>query len=244
MTDAEISVQSWHASTLGWLESIERGDINRTMLLDEPMLRLASDVTGLKVADIGCGEGRFCRMLSDRGATTTGVDPTSGLLAAAKEKDPSGTYLEAFAEVLPLEDQAYDLVISYLVLIDVTDHRKAISEMARILKPGGRILVANLQSFATTVVPNPWVRDAEAKKTFFAVDNYFEERPTTVSWGKISIINWHRTMESYMSAFLECGLILKKFLEPRPSAEAISKHPSMIDEERVPIFYVMEWAKP
>ena len=68
MTEAQESRDLWASSSSAWIENVRKGDPNRTHLLDAPMLRLAGDVCGLTVLDVGCGEGRFCRMLSERGA--------------------------------------------------------------------------------------------------------------------------------------------------------------------------------
>ena len=69
--------------------------------------------------DVGCGEGRFCRMLNARGVEAVGVDPTSALIAVARTRDTCGSYVEGIAERLPFRERAFDLVVSYLSLIDI-----------------------------------------------------------------------------------------------------------------------------
>lgn len=234
---------SWDKSAPGWIESIDAGEANRVDLLDEPMLRLAGEVSGLDVIDIGCGEGRFCRMLVERGARTVGIDPTTALLDAARTRDPQGTYLQARAERLPFESGSVDLAVMYLTLIDIAEHRAAIAEAARVLRSGGRLLIANLQSFVTTRSA-AWYRDANGQKLHVAVEEYFTERPIRMYWGKIDIQNHHRPLESYMRALLGSGLVMTDFLEPRPTDEAVARRPSMRDEQIVPLFYVMQWRKP
>lgn len=221
---------------------MERGDNSRTLLLDEPMLRLAGDVAGLKVCDVGCGEGRFCRMLAERGAEVTGVEPTARLIDEARRKHPEGTYLEGVGERLPVESDSFDLVVCYLVLIDIAGYRAAINEMVRVAKPGGRILIANLNSFVTTRT-NAWTRDEDGKELYVAVDNYFDERGQVISWSGIEIVNFHRPFEVYMSALLAAGLRLTHFEEPRPAPDVAEKNPSVADGLRVPFFHVMQWRK-
>ena len=233
--------ESWVRSAPGWVAGMARGDVNRTRLLDAPMLRLAGDVRGQRALDVGCGEGRFCRMLAERGAEAVGLDPTPPLMEAARRLHPEGTYVEARAEALPFPDASFDLVVSYLVLIDVADFRAAIWEMARVLRPGGRLLVANLQSFATTR-PAAWYRNEQGQKLHLAVEDYYEERANRADWGDVSILNWHRPLEAYMAAFLGAGLALRAFEEPRPTPEAVAEFPSMLDEYRVPLFYVALWS--
>ncbi len=232
----------WDASAQAWIDTVHN-DTNRTLVLDAPMLVECGEVVGKQVLDVGCGEGRFCRMLSERGAQVTGIDPTSSLIEEARRKDSRSEYRIASGESLPFTDASFDLVVNYLVLIDILDFRSAIAEMARVTKPGGKLVVANLQSFATTR-ELPWVRDANRNKLHFAVDNYNREVGMDVAWNGISIVNYHRPLAAYLNCFIANGLILAKFQEPVPTDEAIASAPNLADYKRVPIMNVMTWLKP
>jgi SAM-dependent methyltransferase len=240
MSDA--SGPSWEKSAAGWIEQIDGGDIYRTYLLDAAMLRLAGEVRDRDVIDVGCGEGRFCRLLAERGARTTGIEPTTTLLAKARERDSSGTYVQAGAESLPVADSSFDLAILYLTLIDIAQFREAIAEIARVLRPGGSVILANLQSFATTR-PSAWYRNERGEKLHMAVEEYFTERAVRMTWGKIDILNYHRPLDAYMKAFIGAGFTLTAFEEPQASAELIRDQPRMRDEGIVPLFHVMAWQK-
>ena len=127
----------------------ERGDWGREHVLDPVMLsRVAAGRFG-RALDVGCGEGRFCRMLKAAGVAATGIDPTRQLLEVARQRDPTGDYRSGNAEQLEFEAASFDLVVSYLTLIDIVDFRTAINEMARVLKPGGSLLIANLTGFTS-----------------------------------------------------------------------------------------------
>lgn len=233
-------LESWESSAEAWATFVEQGDANRDLLLDPVMLARCGDVAGLRVLDVGCGEGRFCRMLAKRGAEVTGIDPTAGLLEVALAKGGGPTYEEAHAESLPFADALFDLVVSYLSLIDIEDFRRGIREMARVLKPGGRLVVANLSSFVTTS-PTGWAKNANGDRLYFPIDNYLEERGDLVAWRGIQIVNFHRPLGAYLQAFLESGLRLLSWEEPSPSDEAVRLAPNLADHRRVPLFYVAEW---
>lgn len=242
MSESREAHESWVRSAPAWIETIERGEVNRIHLLDEPMLRLAGEVEDVRFLDVGCGEGRFCRMLTARGAATIGLDPTPPLIERAQAQHPGGEYVLGRAESLPFPDRSFDLAATYLTLIDIADFRAAIREMARVLRPGGRLLVANLQSFVTTR-PTAWYRNEQGEKLHVAVEEYFTERPNRAEWAGISILNWHRPLQAYIGAFLEAGFALKAFEEPRPTPEAVAQHPAMRDEYLVPLFYVAAWER-
>ncbi len=241
MNDATQAKLLWEESADAW---INRGaDTNRTHLLDPAMLDCLGHVSGLRILDIGCGEGRFCRMLAASGARTTGGDLTGELIRRAKCVDATGSYLLCNAEELPFASSVFDVAVSYVALVDVADYHRAILEMARVIVPGGRVIAANVNSLASTS-PAGWYRDAHGNKLHYPVDRYFEERAIRLEWDGLSVINWHRPLQAYMSAYLDAGLVLRRFVEPQATPAVIAEQPKMIDERRIALFNVMVWEKP
>jgi len=232
----------WEESAAGWIADVgDRGDAARRFVLDAPMLARAGDRGFRSALDVGCGEGRFCRLLRPLGIQPVGLDPTGAMIAEARRRDPGGDYRIGGAEAIEAPDDSFDLVVSYLSLIDIPDIARAIPEMARVLRPGGALLIANLNSFTTAASPPGWRRDAEGRRTHYLVDNYMDERAEWVAWRAIRIRNWHRPLSTYMRLLLEAGLELRHFDEPLPSADAPAE---AIDEaRRVPNFVLMEWQK-
>ena len=222
---------------------VDGGDLNREILLDPVMLRAAGDVRGIRICDIGCGEGRFCRKLAERGGIVTGVDPTRPFIEAARKRHPKGEYFLAAAESLAIESETFDLVTSYVSLIDIVDFRAGIREMTRILKPGGALLVANLNGHATANMFG-WTRNGSGEKAYFAIDHYLQERAERVKWHGIDVENYHRPLSAYMEAFLAAELNLELFEEPAYSDEAVRADPDLAFDNRVPLFVVMRWRKP
>jgi len=72
----------------------DQGDFGRRYVLDPVLLPRALARSPQMALDIGCGEGRFCRILSAHGIAATGLDPTPVLPEAAQTRHPQGTYLE------------------------------------------------------------------------------------------------------------------------------------------------------
>lgn len=220
----------------------EHGDFGRRYVLDPIMLPRALAQSPRSALDVGCGEGRFCRMLRHHGVAVTGLDPTAALIATARERDSEGSYHEGEAQSLPFASESFDLVVSYLSLIDIPDIRTAIPEMARVLRPGGSLLIANLTSFNTAGSETGWVKDLLGRRLHFPVDHYLEERAVWIEYRGIRILNHHRPLSAYMSVLLNAGLRLTYFDEPLPIAEA---HPEEVKQfRRAPNFLVMEWMKP
>ena len=130
---------AWRATSLGALT--ERLELRL-------MLDLLGDLAGARVLDIGCGDGALVRAFAARGASVTGVDPDPAMLEAARrptaEADVPATFLEGRAENLPFPDAAFDVVTAMTVLCFVPDAKGAVYEMARVLRPGGRLVLGEL----------------------------------------------------------------------------------------------------
>lgn len=130
-----------------WAELYD-GEDNPLVALEEREIdALLPDVSGLRIADLGCGTGRHVVRLAARGAIVTGLDFSAGMLARAREKcaglsPPPVLIVHDLAERLPLDEESFDCALSALVLDHVPDLAGFFREMRRIVRPGGRVLVS------------------------------------------------------------------------------------------------------
>ena len=186
-------------------------------MLDPPIGKILGDVQGKSVLDLGCGEGRFTRILSSKGAIVTAIDPVPEFIAHAKSLDPSSTYIEAFAESIPLPDQSFDAIVSYLTVIDIDDLEAASREIIRLLKPGGQLVIATIANMSSCTAE--WVKDAEGNKLYRTVDRYMEHFSMDIEWSNIRIVNHHRPLSYVLGLFLKSGFVLTDFLEPLPPTD-------------------------
>lgn len=231
----------WDESATAWIDSLEsNGDYARAFVLDPPMVERVQAGGFRNALDVGCGEGRFCRMLAGMGVTAIGIDPTQSLIRHARQQHPEGDYRLGKAEALDFPGQSFDLVVSYLTLIDIPDLAAAIAEMVRVLRPGGSLLIANLTSFNTAAPPTGWSVESDGTQRFY-IDHYMDERADWVEWKGVRIQNWHRPLSTYMTLFLEQGLVLRHFSEPMPRGGDPAR---AANYRRVPYFLIMEWQKP
>ena len=231
-----------------WTESVQdwigKDHAVRTDMLDSWMLNALGDVSGREVLDVGCGEGRFSRLLSELGAGVTGIDLTADFIEVARGLSKgAGRYLVGNAEDLAgLDDESFDLAVSYIVMVDIFDYVSSINAAYRVLKPGGRFIVCNVHPIRMSN-PSGWIRQG-SRKLFYPVDNYTYEGPREFDWWGRSFVNMHRTLSSYVSAFLEAGFVLEALREPTPSAEQLAAHPEFDGEFRAPNFIIYELRKP
>jgi SAM-dependent methyltransferase len=104
-----------------------------------------SAAKGLKVLDIGCGNGYVLYQYARHGAEVTGVDLTRTAVDLSRMRFAlgglSGDFVEVDGNNLPFSDQHFDIVCSMGVLHHISDPRPMVEEMFRVLKPGGRLIV-------------------------------------------------------------------------------------------------------
>ncbi|MFQ5400558.1 MAG: class I SAM-dependent methyltransferase [Anaerolineae bacterium] len=114
------------------------------------------------VADIGTGAGFVLQGLVNRAARLVGFDESEEMLAVARQKLSQYPHVElrqAEGRQLPAEDACFDAIFANMYLHHTPDPAAAIAEMARILKPGGRLVIIDLDSH-----DQAWMREAMADR--------------------------------------------------------------------------------
>ncbi len=134
------SYDDWRTTSLGSLtENLEQRLI----------LRLAGEVRGRAVLDVGCGDGALALTFSRNGAVrVVGCDSDPRMIARANAEGAGYgapiNYVLAKAEYLPFRDRSFDVVSIITVLTFVPDPDLALREIARVLRPGGRLILGDL----------------------------------------------------------------------------------------------------
>lgn len=115
------------------------------------VFELAGDLRGKAVLDVGCGDGTYAIEAAKRGATATGIDRAPDMIAAARARGvvSDARFVEGDALALPFADESFDLLVAVTLLCFVPDAEGAVREMARVLRPGGRIVPGDLGRLST-----------------------------------------------------------------------------------------------
>lgn len=133
------SYARWRASRLGRITDA----LEQRLLFD-----LLGPIAGKSLLDVGCSDGTIASELARRDAVVTGLDSDPVAIAAAwRRAGVEGVQLwlvEGKAESLPFSDATFDAVLAVATLCFVPDAERALSEMARVLKPGGRLVIGEL----------------------------------------------------------------------------------------------------
>lgn len=171
------------------------------------MIELAGDVHGRRVLDAGCGAGALSHALRAKGALVTGFDSSPVMLELARQRLGEDADLQVADLNLPLPfaDGAFDDVVVSLVLHYLQDWTAPLSELRRVLKPGGRLLLS---------VNHPRILESsDPSADYFSVTQYSDEY--TFGDGQRAVLTfWHRPLHAMTDAFNEAGFRVAVISEP------------------------------
>ena len=148
----------------------------------------ALDMSGASVVDFGCGTGRYLRRALSKGARLIlGIDFSRNMLRVASEKYGNETLslIQSDLRQLPLSPDMFDIGISTLALGSLPDLQEPISEMCRVLKRGGTLLISEFHPVA----------DGRGWKRTFCLDSHGGPQ------GTVAVQNYSRPLDDYVKAF-------------------------------------------
>jgi SAM-dependent methyltransferase len=157
-----------------------------------------------RALDAACGTGRHAQHLVELGHEVVGIDLTPDMLRRARAAVPSATFFEADLIDIPADDGGFDVVVCGLALAHLAELSGAITELARVTAPGGRLVVSMLHPFLTLL---GWQAD-------------FEDEA-----GQRRFVREHtHSHADYLAAFWSAGLQVRRCIEPAlTEAEVVAK---------------------
>ena len=231
-------IQGWSRASPEVVASFgEEGDVTRRHLLNSAIFSLVGTVAGKRVLDAGCGQGYLARLLANKGAAVTGVEPSDPWYTYAVEREqaePLGIrYVQADLSTWVTRPHAFDCVIANMVLMDIPDYLPALRTCIRALKRKGSLIVSLL---------HPCFEEpgsAWQAKRYVEVRDYFQERAIQQTYGHFI----HRPLSTYLNSIIQEGCVLQKVLEPQLD-EAVAHQYHAERYWHVPGYVVIHAVKP
>lgn len=243
---------SWGGVAAWYEEHLKGDDTYHAKVIAPNLMRILNPNKGMKVLDIGCGEGYFTRLIDKSGAYVEGVDIAKELIAKAKSTSPDITYHVASADSMTkIQTNYFDALTCVLALQNMEHLDAVIKECARVLKPKGRALfVLNHPAFRIPKQTS-WGWDDKEKVQYRRVDGYLSQSRASIDMtpGKRtadSTWSFHRSLQDYTKAFVGAKFAITRLEEwishkksekgPRGPAEDISR-------KEFPLFMCIELTK-
>ena len=226
MTDADppVALASYEALADDFADNAPEKPYNAD--LERPGTRqLLPSLSGLDVLDAGCGPGITTEELLDAGASVVGADVSPRMLAHASERVGADADLLRLdlATKLPFTDDTFDLVHASLVFTYVRDWDALFAEVARVLRPGGRVV------FSTQHPMDDAIR--------LDVEDYFETEAVSETWHSfgdpVEMRFFRRPLETALNSVLDAGLRIERVVEPEPTDRFQEKAPEATERVRV-----------
>jgi SAM-dependent methyltransferase len=194
------------------------------------LFNLIGDVTGQRILDLGCGQGRIARHLVELGAAqVVGVELSGEMLAHADET-PNVTYFQADATTTQWWDGVpFDGVVSSMALMDIDDLTGAVRTAAKTVRPDGW--------FAWSINHPAFPGIEHVRSNWPTGGSYFDEGLwyTDGTGVRGNVGANHRTLTTYFTTLLDAGFALERIDEPPWQLSA--DHPAL------PFFLITNWRK-
>jgi SAM-dependent methyltransferase len=190
---------------------------------DEPVMHQIIDAFPPGEAlDAACGTGRYAEYLAGRGHQVIGIDSSPDMLDRARTRVPSGEFLLGDLHRLPLPDSSVDLVVSGLALSHVSTLAPVMAEFARVLRPGGHLVISDAHH---EIVLRGSVPHA------LGLNN----EPGLVA-------SYRHTAGDFLRAALPAGLQVRRCEEPQRSGHDLPPSPSPPTEMTVSDWHEWPWS--
>ena len=136
---------------------------NPVLFAEEPVVReMVARYPAGDALDAACGTGRHAAHLASAGHTVVGVDATLEMLEHARAKVPGARFETGDLTVLPLSDGAVDLAVCSFALTHCADLGPPVSELARVVRPGGHVIISDVHPFSVFLGGQARYRPVEA----------------------------------------------------------------------------------
>lgn len=233
MTEAEHDVGArWESTASAWIRWARTPGHDAFWSYRE-RFRSFLPPPGRSTLEIGVGEGRIARELTDLGHRVTAVELSRGLLDAARGAGSARHYVRGDAERLPVRSGGFDRVVAYNVLMDVADMPAAVTEIGRVLSLGGLATISIVHPF----VDRGHFTDPGPDAAFVVEGSYFGRRHFTATERRdgleMAFAGWSHPLEDYMAALRDAGLAVVDLAEPRPRSDDARRSGRW---ERFPLF--------
>ncbi len=166
--------------------------------------------------DIGCGEGRGLHYLRDKVNSYTGIDKIHEVLDVLRKKYPNDTFLQMnIPPFAGLEDNTFDTVVSFQVVEHIQEDKEYISEIHRVLKPGGTAILST-PNIKMSLTRNPWhVREYTHQEFEKLLSKHFSSVECLGVYGDKNVMEYFEKNRKSVEKFTRFDIFNLQYKLPR-----------------------------
>jgi ubiquinone/menaquinone biosynthesis C-methylase UbiE len=264
---AELS-KEWDAALESWTDFVREGkDFYREEMNSPAFFKLVGNIKGKQILDLACGEGFNTRILAKKGGKVIGADFSKKMIELArrterKEKLGIKYYVSDAAYLKDFRSNYFDIVTCFMALMDIEDYEEAIREVARVMKKTGRFIFSITHpcfewGVATTNGQHigDWkyeegTQNSQGRKVmYYEAKRYFGILRCENLWNMERLVHpfkttqFHRTLTDYFQALYKNDLLVRRLVEPKPTARGTRKYPQLRKHRKIPQSIIIEAVK-
>lgn len=248
MDDEDAAAVERHYDSIAdiWADFVR--DPTKAHVLWPAVRSLLPPVDGERVLDAGCGNGHYSAWLADRGAEVVGIDASDEMLRTAEDEYGDDEQVDFHRARLdePLEslaDDAFDLVLCQHVFSHLPSLETPLSEFARVLRPGGTLVLSTHHPFhdfrvvETETYPDVYAELKDVDPVVVSpsdAPNYHETERFEIRWAGPDGSNpgryYRRSVSDLLEPLLAAGFELRALEEPQPDDAFEAAHPDHASE--------------
>jgi ubiquinone/menaquinone biosynthesis C-methylase UbiE len=185
-----------------------------------PMMKLLNSIkiSNKRILDLGCGTGRYTKILLRLGGNVWAIDPSEKMLEIARKENKNAHFKKAAASKIPFSSDFFDMVVASLCIDHVREIDKALSEVSRVLKKDGIFIFSR---------NNPVTEIAENVGERYVFNSYFKEgkRRRYFPSFSVNMAYYHTTLETIIKALIKNGFAIEDFIDVKPNSRSKRKFP-------------------
>lgn len=131
---------------------------------------------GKKVLDVGCGNGRDCKYIAEKGFEINGIDLSVGMLKIAKERIPEGNFEVMDMTNMTYPENSYDGIVSNCSLfhVPIEELPRTLANFKKILKPNGKLFLTLQEGNGESMIEEPYRPGVHIYMNYFSVDKILD----------------------------------------------------------------------
>ena len=242
----------WNQLALWWDEAGEEGDLYHRTFLFPTITKWISAKPGMRILDVGCGNGALARLFAKSGANVLAVDFSEVFIEKAKERSRGLSIEYALIDATDtaqleklIDEQGFDCITCSMVLHDMPTISPLANVLPRLLKPVGKFICSVPHPcFNSGLVEIDELKQYMDKQKLVMSNRYIKSEAFELfskPGQPVKQISFHRPLSQLFNEFFKAGMVMTGFNEPVADISKLPKDFLWAKLSEIPPAIIMRW---